>query len=167
MGDFGYLPRDVLSQIEYLFKLPEIDIIEDEYVCGPKTYSFCIKYQYVTIKLDMYPQFQDSDTRNTDINEFINDMDNNVDSSYREDDCENENYEEADKVFEIFYNNKREDIINSSYFLPAREGFIEIINRNTYVKLNILCKDQVIVAMRKYRDMCNATEKKEEKKDAH
>lgn len=73
MGDFGYLLRDVLEKIEYLFKLPKIEITEIHDYDGLQFY-FSVEYQWMTTTLQMVPPRGSLDDRRDMLDDFINDL---------------------------------------------------------------------------------------------
>lgn len=135
MGDFGYLPRDVLDHIKYLFKLPQLDILE-VYDCG-RYFYFCLKYQWITMRLKMVPPLHKSPKERCIIlNQFINKLVNNTSCYYREDNRFDEN-DDWNELFEIQYIDN-EIIINT---------------KDSEIFLDIRCKDQLLSVLYKYRDM--------------
>lgn len=135
---FGYLPKDVLDNIKYLFKLPELDIVEI-HDCGSIEFYLHIKYQYVTTKLHILSLLSYQKDR-IDFNllkEFIDDLSNNIKCYY--DQSQYDEYDESSEIFEIEY----------------RNNIITIYTKDREIDLSIESKDQLVLVLRKYYDMLN------------
>lgn len=145
MDTFGRLPNDLLNDIKYLFLLPKIDIVDNS------PFHFIVKYQLVTIKLQMISRLRRNQTQriyydisdNLIFDKFINDLDNNVNCHYDENKyayCEGECEENFD--------------------IDVKDGIIKINNGVSEVFLTKESKNELINAMIQYRDLLNKFVKK-------
>lgn len=143
------LPVDLIKEIKYFYQLPEIDILIEksggEHV--RTLFYFSIKYQILTINLEMVPpllengivggvwQYRRENRGLIELNQFIEDLFNNKDSSY----------EEVSDIWGI-----------DNYFgIELINNTIKINGGNVKIDLTIESKNRVLEAMKKYRDILN------------
>lgn len=134
METFNQLPIELLEKIEYLFKIPEIDIYRT-YSYGCIDFYFRVKYQWMKLDIQMMSSNKlKLSARIRMLNDFIEKLINNEPVYYCEDDS---NEDDDNRRFEIIYDLES----------------INISNRETDLDLDINCKDQLIIALQKYRNM--------------
>lgn len=132
METFNQLPTELLDKIQYLFQMPEIDIYQT-YGCGSTNFYFRIKYQWIKLDIIMMSSKQ-LNSRIKMLDDFIESLINDKEGYYYEDDS---NEDDVNRFFEIIFDCKT----------------IDIRNRDTDLNLDIRCKEQLIIALQKYRSM--------------
>lgn len=129
---FGYLPKEVLNNIGYLFLLPEIDILRIYSCQNYQDLYFQVNFQYTTVKLKtLHDQFRNEEQK-ASLNKFITDVTNNIDCFY------NEEYHDERGFYHDFFR------------ISVRDNKIAISNIKSEIILPMECRGKLLLALRKY-----------------